>query len=551
MNRLWYSMAVLVFLVFAALLWFQRGKFVNALRNFGQRPEAVQTSVGWTKPPDLNIEDGTPGSGRLRHVIGSLIRPGAIAYEAILRFDSDDAFNAFLRDSGRLDVLGSIPSLRAVRVGYDEIGDLNDIPDNAETSANYLVQLPAPPDPQGPGIQDSAVPFGSGALDWLGITDNANWGEGIKIAIIDTGVVEHPTFEDAQVGNVQDLVSPDGSFTEINGHGTAVASVAAGTHQAAPGVAPGANVLSFRVADADGNSDSFTLAEGILAAAEAGADVINISLGSAGDSSVVQDAINSALESGATIVAAAGNNGTTDLTFPAAYEGVISVGSIDALGQHLDFSNTSDQLDISAPGYAVPAAWPDEQVIQFTGTSASAPFVSGSIAAIMSWDQNITGQQAYDLLVEQANEAGAPGADPTYGNGVLNVGRVVNASSSGIYDVGIASHYYAGDLQGNGREILQVVVENRGNEVISGSILTIDSPVGQQHFSLGPMSPGDILSRELAVDTRRAQVEGNVNYTTTIALPQPITDINTGDNELSSTFAYPDPDSPGLGTEGP
>lgn len=551
MNRLWYSMAALFLLLCAALLWMQRGKFMDALNVFGQQAAPVDTKVSWANTPDVPIGQGTPGSGRLRHIITRLIQPGAIAYEAILRFDSDEAYAAFLKDSGRLNVLGSIPSLRAVRVGYDDIGDLNDIPDDADAAANYLVQLPAQPNPSGPGIQSSAVPFGagSGALEWLGITDNAEWGAGIKIAVIDTGVVDHPTFGEAQITTSKDLVSADGNVVDAHYHGTAVASVAAGNHQAAPGVAPQAEILSFRVADANGNSDSFTLAEGILAAAEANADVINISLGSSGDSSVVQDAINAALESGSTIVAAAGNNGTPELTYPAAYDGVISVGSIDALGQRLEFSNTSEQLDLAAPGYDVPAAWvpptltgEDPKVIPFTGTSASAPFVSGAIAAIMSWDSNLSGDQAYEILVTQANEAGAPGADASYGNGVLNVGRVINAGETGTYDVGVASHYYAGDIQGNGREILQVVVENRGNELVSASILSVETPDGVQQFNLGPMNPGDVVSREIAVDTRRAEVDGQVNYSTSISLPGAFDDANLNDNQLTSSFALPDQD---------
>jgi hypothetical protein len=358
--------------------------------------------------------------------------------------------------------------------------------------------------------------------------------------------VEHPTFGEVSVSDTQDFVADgenatavDPTVTEVNGHGTAVASVAAGQHPAAPGVAPAAEVLSFRVADANGNSDSFTLAEGILAAAEAGADVINISLGSAGDSNAVKEAVESAIASGSTIVAAAGNNGVEGLTYPAAYEGVISVGAVDAAGQHLDFSNTGDNLSASAPGYAVPAAWPDEQVIQFTGTSASAPFVSGALAAIMSWDSSITGQQAYDLMVDHANEAGAPGLDPVYGEGILNVGRVVNAETSGIYDVAVASHYYAGDIQGNGREILQVVAENRGTEIIYGSTLTVDSPIGEQTFTLGAMKPGEVVSREVIVDVRHAELQGSADYATRLALPGIQTDNNPADNSLSSSFLLP------------
>ena len=519
---------------------------MDALSAFGQQTETPQPAVAWSTAPDTPSGNMAPESSRLRHIIGRLIDPNAIPYEAVLRFKTDAEFEDFLKNSGKLKLLGNIPSLRAVRVGYDGLNDLNDIPEDAETSPNFLVQLPAPPDPQGPGIQDGAVPFGSSAMVWLGVEDNESWGAGRKIAVIDTGIVEHSTFGEVSVSDTRDFVADgeaatavDATITEVNGHGTAVASVAAGQHPAAPGVAPAAEVLSFRVADANGNSDSFTLAEGILAAAEAGADVINISLGSAGDSHVVKEAVESALASGSTIVAAAGNNGVPGLTYPAAYEGVISVGAVDAAGQHLDFSNTADNLSVSAPGYAVPAAWPDEQVIQFTGTSASAPFVSGTLAAIMSWDPSITGQQAYDLMLAHSNEAGAPGIDPVYGEGILNVGRVVDAGTSGIYDVAVASHYYAGDIQGNGREILQVVAENRGTEVIYGSTLKVDSPVGEQIFTLGAMKPGEVVSREVIVDVRHAELQGSADYLTSLTLPSSQTDNNPSDNNLSSSFLPP------------
>lgn len=552
MKRLWYGMAAFVLVIFVCLLWLRRDEFLSALNAFGAQPEAAPPHIAWAATPDMPGGDAAPGSSRLRHIIGRLLDPNAKPYEAILRFKTDADFEDFLKNHGNLKLLGNIPALRAARVGYENIRDLNDIPENAEASPNFLVQLPLPPDPEGPGIQDSAVPFGATAMEWLGISDNETWGTGQKIAVLDTGIVDHPTFGEASVSDVQDFVvdgenasAADPSVTEINGHGTAVASVAAGQHQAAPGVAPSAEVLSFRVADAEGNSDSFTLAQGILAAAEAGADVINISLGSAGDSNVVQEAVESAIASGSTIVAAAGNNGTHGLAYPAAYEGVISVGSIDALGQHLDFSNTADNLDLSAPGYAVPAAWPNEQVIQFTGTSASAPFVSGSLAAIMSWDSSLSGQEAYDLLVTHSNEAGAPGLDAAYGQGILNVGRVVDADTQGIYDLAVASHYYAGDIQDNGREILQVVVENRGTEIVYGSTLDIDSPIGPQQFTLGAMNPGDIVSRELVVDVRHAELQGSADYSTNLALPSNQIDNNPLDNTLSSSFLPPVAESEG------
>ncbi len=540
-KRLWYTLSVLVTLLIGFMIWMKRQDLAAALQQFGARPDTPQPKVTWSKAPDLSEYESGQGSSRLRHIIGRLLQPNAIAYEAILTFDSEAAFQDFLARPGALNVLGTIPALKSVRIGFDDVSDLNDIPENANTAPNYLVQLPTPQDPEGPGIQEGAVPFGSSALSWLGIVDNAEWGLGKSIAIIDTGIEQHPTFNEDQYGNFQDLVDvADGTATEVNGHGTAVASVAAGNHPAAPGVAPGAELLSFRVADSDGNSDSFTLAQGIIAAADAGADVINISLGSTGDSSVVRDAVDYAFDKGSTIVAAAGNNGTQDLTFPAAYEGVISVGSVDALGQHLDFSNTSDELTMAAPGYGIPAAWPNEQVIQFTGTSASAPFVSGAIAAIMSWDDSYSSSEALSLLQTHSNEAGAPGYDNVYGEGILNLGRVLQDGQAGIYDAAVASHHYAGDPNDNGREIMQVVIENRGTEILYGSTLSIQANNNPQKYVLGPIKPGEVIAREVVVDTRFAELNGSVSYDTSLTLPDSYTDQNPNDNQLTSTFVTPE-----------
>ena len=119
------------------------------------------------------------------------------------------------------------------------------------------------------------------------------------------------------------------------------------------------------------------------------------------------------------------------------------------------------------------------------------------------------------------------------------MGRVVDAGTSGIYDVAVASHFYAGDIQGNGREILQVVAENRGTEIIYGSTLKVDSPVGEQTFTLGAMKPGEVVSREVIVDVRHAELQGSADYATSLTLPGSQTDNNPADNNLSSSFLPP------------
>ncbi|MEM7384084.1 MAG: S8 family serine peptidase [Verrucomicrobiota bacterium] len=546
MKNTWSIFALCFALLAGFILFKESPRWMEALASIGGKKLPAQPESHWlTEHEFQETEDIEEKLRRLLALRNQLRVPWALADEAILRFSSLEAMNAFLRNSGKLSVLGSNPSLKAVRVGFDNYQDLLDDSGNAQVAPNYLVQLPPPPDPESPGIQAGAVGFGASALDWLGVPrDHSEWGSGTKVAVIDTGVQTHSTFGDTSISEIDVLANAtvedggDGTVT-IHGHGTAVASIISGQDSVAPGVAPAAEVISVRVANEEGLSDSFTLAEGIMAAADARADVINISMGSAGNSSIVSDAVVYAQDKGSLLIAAAGNNGVDSLAYPAGYEGVISVGSVDAEGQHLAFSNAGDQLNLSAPGLEVNAAWPDEQVIQFSGTSASTPFVAGSVAAIMSLDPDLSSQQAYNLLVDYSNEAGAPGHDAYYGSGTLNVDRVINRDQPGIYDLAVASHYEAGQIDNNGLEVIQVVVENRGTETINTSQLNLDWGYGNRDFILPSLDPGEVIYRQQPIDSRRADIDGSIQYTSNLTMPVNLTDQNTANNGYQSVYVSP------------
>ena len=211
-----------------------------------------------------------------------------------------------------------------------------------------------------------------------------------------------------------------------DGHGTAVAALAAGESPNAPGVAPATDILSIRITDANTQSDIFTVARAILAAVDAGTQIINISLGGYDNSPVLSRAIDYATQRGVVIVASAGNDQAAELTWPAADARVVSVGAVDALGQQVTFSNSGPQLQLTAPGYGVLTAWLDGQRVYFDGTSASAPIVAGAMAAMMSVNPGMNAAQAWQALGQYASDGGAPGPDPDYGNGILNLGWAMN-----------------------------------------------------------------------------------------------------------------------------
>jgi hypothetical protein len=423
----------------------------------------------------------------------------ALPGERTLTFKSDEAMRRFLAslEGSGFRLLGSIPELRTLRVGFDDPSLLENLPDDIDDPGFvFPVYVPNPPPAD---AQAGAQAIGSGLPEWLGITgDNSAWGAGVTVAILDTGVAAHSSLTTNVTSN--NLVALPDDLSAQHGHGTAVASIIAGSHSLIPGVAPAAELLSIRVADDNGISDSFTLAQGVMAAMAGGADIINISLGSYGNSGVLHDAIVEATNAGIVIVAAAGNDGQDRITYPAAYPEVVGVGAVDAAGSYLEFSNTGEELSATAPGFGVNAAWPDEGVISFTGTSASAPVIAGAIAAVMSPGDGSSSSalHAASDVLDHLNEAGYPGEDPLYGDGMVDVGRVMRSGTPGIVDAALASTVLSYPEYGGPPQIL-VTVENRGTEMLVNAAVTVSSGAGSTPLNVTTLPPGAIRTFSVPV----------------------------------------------------
>lgn len=309
--------------------------------------------------------------------------------EALLTFRSAEARERFLQQAATygLEILDTIPQLNTARVRYSRLEDLRDSiagngGDFANVEGNLWLSIPAAPPRPDPNNEGGRAPFGYSMLNAINAAgDRSQWGNGVTVAVLDTGVLAHPTFAEGEITRL-DLVNDGQPF---NSHGTSVASIIGGQNPQAPGVAPGAHILDIRVAGADGYSASSTLAQGIVTATDRRAQVINISMGGYGDSAVLAQAVAYASQHGAVIVAAAGNDAYAQLAVPAAYEGVISVGSIDANNRQAYFSNSGTGLDLEAPGVGVVSAWDTDKLAYVSGTSQSAALVSAGAAAYASW----------------------------------------------------------------------------------------------------------------------------------------------------------------------
>ncbi len=471
----------------------------------------------------------------IKHRDAEAIANGALSGQRIVVFKDREALENFLKRAGdQVRVMGRLDALNALRLGFLDPDDLASLL-GADEQASLVYPVDIPSYGQG-AAQDGAVALNDGLLEWLGITgDNSQWGAGVRVAILDTGVTSSPAFS----SNISwiNLTELPGNSSQQNGHGTAVASMIIGQNPLTPGVAPGADIISVRIADDLGQSDSFVLSQGIVAAVDAGAQLINISLGSFGDSALVRNAIEYARAAGALIIASTGNNGIDRVTYPAANSGVIAVGAVDAAGNHLDFSNTGDQVAISAPGFGVNAAWTDGKAARVNGTSFSSPIVTGAIAALMSQPGNakLTPSQASDLLFSYLNDTGAAGTDTAVGAGTPDLGRAIAGKTAGIYDAAVASQRVIPADKGNPNGQLEILVQNRGTETLINTKVQINTPSGTVNSNITTLPANGVQTIRIPLTS---VVDGK-NYDSTVSLSGGRRDVKPSNDRRSDTYVPP------------
>ncbi len=308
------------------------------------------------------------------------------------------------------------------------------------------------------------------ASGWDVNTGSAN----VVIAVVDTGVdLNHPDLndnvwintkeianngvDDDQNGYVDDVngydfttasadpsPSPNGIDEDRDGlvdggvnHGTHVAGIIAAEGNNGVGVSGvmwDAQLMAVQVLDDEGAGFDSDIAEGIRYAADNGADIINLSLGGYGSTTVLEDAITYAHEKGVLVIAAAGNDGvdiTANPFYPACYTDVIGVGAVGASGAASSFSNFgSNCVDVSAPGeFILSTFYEDATNADFTaayglesGTSMATPVVSGVAGLLVSINPTATRTQLQQLVIAASHTQS--GLSNQYGIGIIDASKI-------------------------------------------------------------------------------------------------------------------------------
>jgi subtilisin len=256
----------------------------------------------------------------------------------------------------------------------------------------------------------------------------ANTGDGIKVAVIDSGCdLDHSDLAANIKGNVDFTGSRRGAEDE-HGHGTHVAGTIAGLDNSIGviGMAPTAHIYVVRVLNRRGSGTWAGVANGISWAADNGCQIANMSLGG-GSSSTVQNACSYAEGKGVLLCAAAGNSGDgnsndTELSYPAAYSTVVSVAAI-AKGDGLaSFSNSGDHVELAAPGVGVTSTFKSNGYETWNGTSMACPHVAGVAALIWSEFGSTDNDAVRAELRLRVDDRGPTGRDRGYGFGVSDYG---------------------------------------------------------------------------------------------------------------------------------
>jgi len=374
-------------------------------------------------PPITEVLVGLPAGTSSLHVTAL---GGAIAAGAGLRAAGSLRYRPVVRIAldGR-DLDATVAQLRAdPRVAYAEPNSWVYADAAPLDPALYTYQW---------GFRRAGGPAALGRIRALGHPD-------VTLAIVDTGSDDrHPDLA-GRIIRGHDFIDDDDLPTDENGHGTHTASIAGAATFNDLGIAapfPG-RLMAVRVLNGVGSGTVAQVADGIDYARRHGARVINLSLGSTAISETLRQVVQEAEAAGVVLVAAAGNSGGRTRSYPAAFDEVIAVSAWGFRETLTDFSSHYPEVELTAPGEQIYAAYLHGGYQLLSGTSMAAPLVAGTAAAVYAelLDRNPTlapvdaGRCVRRILDESAEDLFATGREEYTGFGMVRIDRALELAET-------------------------------------------------------------------------------------------------------------------------
>lgn len=365
----------------------------------------------------------------------------------------------------------------------------------------------------------------------------------IKIAILDSGVLaSHPEFAGRLLPGY-DFINNDNDPHDDYGHGTHVAGIAAAganNQIGMVGVCPRCSIIPVKVLDQSNQGSWGGVAAGITFAVDAGAHIINLSLGGNSLAPVIEEAINYAAQKNVVVVAAAGNARSNAPFYPAALDSVIGVAATRNDDTRWSLSNYGSFVDVAAPGYAVYSTYNDLQNAYggynyMSGTSMAAPHVAGLAGLLLSQDPKRTPVQVRDIIRSTAIDLGDPGQDDYYGYGRVDAFEALKAGAPIIQpDSGVGGIVWRDDnVNGVWEQEERIVAADLIIQVRNGqgTVLASAQPNANGQWTISQLYPG--AYQVVAVASGNTVLTTADTYNIELKSGQSLTGLNFGTIEIA------------------
>jgi len=279
-----------------------------------------------------------------------------------------------------------------------------------------------------------AAPWGVDRIDADLVWPTGNTGQGVKVAILDTGIdYDHPDLAVAGgvnfVGSIRDGSTNPTDWNDNHGHGTHCAGIVAARNNAmgVVGVAPDASLWGVKILNDNGSGYTSDIIQGLDWCVSNGIRVASMSITGPSTASF-QSACDRAYAAGVLLVAAAGNSGGT-VGYPAAYASVLAVSATDSQDRRAYFSSNGPQIELGAPGVSIPSTYKGGGYAYMSGTSMACPHVVG--AAALVWASGFGSAAAVrERLTSTAEDLEPSGFDTSFGYGLVDAQRAAGGTSS-------------------------------------------------------------------------------------------------------------------------
>ena len=370
------------------------------------------------------------------------------------------------------------------------------------------------------------------------------------IAIIDTGIeADHPDLS-AKVIQGYNAINGSTDTDDDHMHGTFVAGIAAAStnnYEGIAGVDWHARLMPVKVLDASGQGEEIDAAEGIIWAVNNGAKIINLSIGTYLNVPALEAAVNAAWDDGSVVVCSSGNDDLDDATsphYPSYYPATIAVGATNEYDERCTYedwgeggSNYGDSLDVMAPGNWIfstaPTWYPTMLGVPYelmSGTSASAPFVSGLAGLVWAAHPTWTNQQVRNQIEQTCDDIGSTGWDRYTGWGRINAYRALSEAfdvyptvaslrnaADGTFVSLPARPVTAGTTNFTNRFYIEDPDRSAGIMVYYGSTVTTPTSIGDSAEVSGKLS---------LVGGERAIINPKVTVHSPVAVPKALAMLN-------------------------